>query len=92
MIDAATKFRKTDRQISCPINENLAILDTQRALYFGLEGVAVEVWEALEQPRSVAELRDGIVARFDVSPVECERDLRRLLAELRDLGLVETAA
>ena len=91
MIDTAAKFKKTSRQVSCPINDDIAILDTEKSLYFGLEGVAVQVWEALDQPRSVAELRDAIVARFDVSAAECEQDVVRLLGELEAQGLVEVA-
>lgn len=89
MIDAATRFRKSSRQVSCQIDDEIAILDMDKSLYFRLEGVAVEVWGALDQPSSVAQLRDGIVARFDVTPEACEADLVALLGQLQAQGLVE---
>lgn len=91
MIDAATRFRKTPRQVSCQINDEIAILDMEKSLYFRLEGIAVDVWEALDQPCSVAELRDGIVARFDVTPDTCQADIEALLDQLQSQGLVEIA-
>ena len=91
MIDAATRFRKTTRQVSCLINDEVAILDMEKSLYFRLEGVAVQVWDALDQPASVAQLRDGIVARFDVTPEACEADIVALLDQLQAQGLVEIA-
>jgi hypothetical protein len=39
--------------------------------------------------RTVAEIRDAIVAEYEVEPECCERDLRRLLGKLVDQGLVE---
>ncbi len=91
MIDAATRFRKTTRQVSCQINDEVAILDMEKSLYFRLEGIAVQVWDALEQPVSVGQLRDGIVARFDVPPDVCEADIVALLDQLQAQGLVEIA-
>lgn len=92
MIDPATVFRKTSRQVSCPINEEVAILDLERSLYFGLQGVAVQVWEALDQPASAAQLRDMISSRFDVTAAECEADILALLSDLHAEGLVEVVS
>jgi len=91
MIEASTKFRKTARQVSCRIDEEVAILDVERSLYFGLQGVAVEIWDALEQPRTVSELCDRLVAAFDVPRPQCEADTRQLLADLQEQGLIEIA-
>ncbi len=85
----STVVKKSARQVSCQINEEVAILDLERSLYFGLEGVGVEIWEALEQPRSVAELCDRIVESFDVNRNECEKDVLELLASLQKEGLIE---
>ena len=92
MIDASTVFRKTAQQVSCQIDDEVAILDTERSLYFGLQGVAVEIWSALDEPRSVAELCDRIVAAFEVSRAQCEADTLELLASLREQGLIEVAS
>ena len=92
MIDASTIFRKSVNQVSCQINDEVAILDLDRSLYFGLEGAAVQIWAALDQPKSVSELCDGIVAAFDVSRAECEADTIELLNQLQQQGLIETAA
>ena len=92
MIGPSTVFKKSARQVSCQINEEVAILDLDRSLYFGLEGVGVEVWEALEQPRSVAELCDRVLETFDVSRAECEKDVLELVSNLQSEGLIEIAS
>lgn len=92
MIETSTVFRKSARQVSCQIDDEVAILDTERSLYFGLQGAAVQIWDALDEPRSVAELCDRLVATFAVSRAECEADTIGLLASLQEQGLIEIAA
>jgi hypothetical protein len=89
MIEPTTVFRKAERQVSCQINDEVAILDLDRSLYFGLEGVGVQIWESLEQPRSVAELCNSLLEAFDVSRAQCEGDVLQLVTSLQEEGLIE---
>jgi len=91
VIEPATIFRKAARQVSCQIDDEVAILNLDRSLYFGLEGVGVQIWEALEKPRSVGELCDGLLEAFDVSRAQCEEDVIQLVSSLREEGLIEIA-
>lgn len=91
MIDASTVFKKSASQVSCQINDEVAILDLERSLYFGLEGAAVQIWAALDQPRSVSELCEGVLSAFEVSRTDCENDTIELLTDLQREGLIETA-
>lgn len=91
MIEPSTIFRKVAHQVSCQINEEVAILDLERSLYFGLQGAGVRIWDALEQPRSLGELCDVVVAEFDVAPADCQADVAQLLVSLQQEGLIEVA-
>ena len=91
MIGPSTIFRKTAQQVSCQINDEVAILDLERSLYFGLEGAGVQIWDALDRPRSLSELCDVLVAEFDVPPDVCQADIAQILSSLKEEGLVEIA-
>lgn len=91
MIDPSTVFKKSARQVSCQINDEVAILDLERSIYFGLEGAAVQIWAALDQPKSLAQLCDDVVAKYAVSRADCEADAVQLLTDLQREGLIETA-
>lgn len=91
MIQSSTIFRKSAKQVSCKINDEVAILDLDRALYFGLQGAGVHIWDALDQPRSVADLCASVLAEFDVSESECRADVEQILTNLKEEGLVEVA-
>lgn len=87
-----TAYKKSAQQVSCKIDGEIAILHLDRAIYFGLQGAGGEIWDALEQPRSVGELRDMLVAEYDVSPQQCETDVVEILGLLVKEGLVEAVA
>lgn len=79
----------TREQVSCPLGEESAILNLKNSVYYGMNPVGARVWNLLQQPRSVAELRDVVLAEFEVGAERCERDLLELLEKMRAEGLIE---
>lgn len=90
MIDSATVLTQSTQQVSCNLNEEVAILDLEKAVYFGLEGVGAHIWQALAEPRSVAEICESVVEEFDVAPETCRDDVIRFLTALKEAGLVRS--
>lgn len=84
-----SRIRKSDDQVSCDLNGEVAILNLKTALYFGLDPVGAVVWNALEEPASATELADAIMARFDVGQDQCRSDLLDLLNRMHAAGLIE---
>lgn len=82
-------FKRSTQQVSCDLNGEAAILHLDQSVYFGLSGVGAEVWAALEQPQSVAELTLIVCNKFAVEPERCERDLMKFLSQLQAAGLAE---
>jgi hypothetical protein len=87
--DPTTVVRKSDKQVSCVLNDEVALLNTDRALYFGLKGVGAHIWDRLDKPRTVAELCQDVVTHFDVEPEICRNDVTRFLNSLQEAGLIE---
>jgi hypothetical protein len=46
------------------------------------------VWRALVTPRTFDELRDALLAEYDVSAEQCSIELRVLLDDLAEKGLI----
>jgi hypothetical protein len=76
-------------QVACSLGEEAAILHMGRGVYYGLDPVGARIWNLLQQPRTVKELRETIVAEYEVEPVRCESDILALLDKLRTEGLIE---
>src|SRR5690349_9188119 len=76
-------------QLSSDVNSEAVILGLKSGVYFGLNRVGATVWDLLQEPRKVAEIRDRLLDEFDVEPQRCERELLDLLEHLRVERLVE---
>ena len=76
-------------QVSCPLGDEAAILNLNNTVYYGLNPVGARVWNLLQQPRSVGELRDALLKEYDVEPGRCESDLLELLEKMRTEGLIQ---
>jgi Coenzyme PQQ synthesis protein D (PqqD) len=82
----------TRQQVFSRIDSEIVILDVAHGHYFGLDGVGVLLWEALQHPRTPVDLCQTVVARYKVDRDRCEQDVLALLHELRRKGLIEVAA
>ena len=76
-------------QVSSSLGNEAAILDTFRGVYYGLNPVGTRVWNLLQAPVTVAELRDSLLREYEVEPARCEADLFELLSRLHASGLIE---
>lgn len=76
-------------QVSCQVDAETVVLHFDKGLYFGLNEVGTFIWNQVQQPRRVQEIRDTILREYEVPVEQCERDLFTLLEELSEKGLVE---
>jgi hypothetical protein len=79
----------SSEQVSCPLGEESAILNLKNSVYYGLNEVGARVWNLVQQPRSIAEVRDAIAEEYEVEPGRCEREIIDIVQKLKDEGLVE---
>jgi hypothetical protein len=91
MRETSSVLKRSSAQVSCCLDEEVAILHLKKSRYFGLAGVGAHIWMALEQPRSVGEICDSVARHYDVAPATCRADVLTFLASLREAGLIELA-
>ncbi|HWR51695.1 MAG TPA: PqqD family peptide modification chaperone [Bryobacteraceae bacterium] len=91
-VHSGAVVRRAAGQISCPLRDEVAILNLTNDTYYGLDAVGSRVWDLIAAPRQVSEVRDVLLAEFEVSPERCEQDLQRLITELRGAGLIEVVS
>jgi Coenzyme PQQ synthesis protein D (PqqD) len=77
-------------QASCNLADEAILLSLKAGVYYGLNSVGTRIWNLLQEPRSVHEVRDAILEEYDVDPDRCERDLLALLRDLAANGLIQT--
>jgi hypothetical protein len=79
----------TSEQVSCPLGDEAAILNLKNSVYYGLNPVGAKVWNLVQKPCSVRDLRNAIVAEYEVEPERCEGDLLELLESMHQQGLIQ---
>ncbi len=60
--------------------------------YYGLNAVALRIWELLERPMTIAGLCALLCEEFEVDAQTCETEVLKFVNELVDNGIVHAAA
>lgn len=79
----------TPQQVSRDLGGEAVVLQLDSGVYYGLDPVGASVWNHLKKPVSVEQLRDAVMAEYDVDAERCERDLMALLDRLLSENLIE---
>jgi Coenzyme PQQ synthesis protein D (PqqD) len=70
------------------LDGEVAILNLPDGVYYGLNDVGRRVWDLIQQPRTVHELKEILLQEYDVDPEKCSRELIDLLQDLAKHGLI----
>jgi len=81
-LDLSSRVAAATEQVSADLGGEVAILSLANGVYYGLDDVGARVWALLQEPRTIAEIRDAIVAEYDVDEDVAGRDLLLLLTRL----------
>lgn len=88
-LSADSVVRAVDSQVSSRLGEEVAILELDQGVYFGLNNTGAFLWNLMQEPVRVNEMHAALVEEFEVDADTAETDLLRVLGELRDAGLIE---
>lgn len=78
--------------VSRDLGGETVILNLETGIYFDLDSVATDAWQALQQTSSLREVRDQLLAKYDVDAPALSDDLLRLVNQMAAKGLVRRNA
>lgn len=76
-------------QMASSLGGETVILGMTKGRYYGVGEVGARVWQLIQTPTRLDELKRTIVSEYDVTPERCEADLLQLLEKMLAEGLVE---
>ena len=79
----------TKEAVHCDVEDEVVILGLKDGVYYGLSPVGAFIWNLIQEPKTVAEIREAVLDEYDVEKEVCEKDIMELIAELSDKGLVD---
>jgi len=80
--------KAAQNQVSCTVGGEAVILHLKQGTYYGLNEIGAIIWTNLQKPKTIGELEELMLADFDVSKEEAERDLQQLLEQMEASGLI----
>lgn len=89
MITATSTVVVSQNQVSSELNGEAVILNMQDGVYYGLDEVALVIWNAIQRPTTIAQICEVVRAEYEVSEAECAHSVVALLEHLHSVGLVE---
>lgn len=76
-------------QVSSELGDEVVVLGLESGQYHGVTDVGIRIWQLVQQPICVEEIRDRIFEEYDVDEARCEQDVVEFLGQLLERGLVE---
>ena len=68
--------------VSCELGDDHVILSVNTGVYFGVNALGSFIWKSMTVAKPVRDIRDEVLAKYDVTPERCERELFGLLSKL----------
>lgn len=82
-------YRRAVKFYEADVGDELVALDPDAGLCLGFNDVATHVWRRLAEPATLEEIRDSLLADYEVTEEQCGAEVQELLDDMADKGLVE---
>jgi hypothetical protein len=90
MMTSDTLVRRLDGLVEARVDNEILALHVEQGNCYAFNVTAAHVWSLLEEPRRIGEIRDGLLASFEVDVETCERQVVEIIDQLVRQGLVTT--
>ncbi len=88
-LSLSSKIRANKEQISFEIADGSVVFQIQSGSYFSLNEIGTRIWMLIQEPQTIADIRDTILNEYAVTPEVCLRDLLAVLEQLATKQLIE---
>ncbi len=75
--------------IAAEADPDLVMVSIANGSYYAVSDVARAIWDAIEQPRKVSDLIDGLASDYNVDQSRCEEQTLLFLNDLLTEGLLQ---
>lgn len=81
-MNSQTIVMATSNHVATEMSGETVILNFTTGEYFGLDEVGALVWKHIQQPVTVADLCDIIMAEYEVDADQCLADVQAMVSDL----------
>ena len=92
MSDALTlkdRVARGQKHLATEAGDTVIILSVDHGVYCGLDDIGSDIWRRLDQPMTIADLRDVLVTEYRGDREEISADVLDLLSSLHAQGMID---
>jgi hypothetical protein len=82
-------IKTTKDNIWRELDGEAVILNTKSGMFCGLNEVGMRIWQIIQKPTDVRNIRDTLLSEYNVERHQCERELLTLLQKMAKLKIIE---
>ena len=88
-----TKVQRIDADIAeTEFEQAIVLLHIENGEYYNFNSTGSDLWRALTEHKSVAELTRLLAAKYECTPEECQPDVITWLQQVASKGLLQVVA
>jgi len=84
-------IRRNPEMVHSDMDGETVMMSVNEGNYYGLNGVASQIWELLEQEMRVDAICTELLKRFDVEEEQCRSEVLAFLDEMATSNVIEIA-
>lgn len=88
-VDSSMRVVAASDTVSTDVDGEQVLLNLETGMYHGMNTVGTDIFEMIEEPRSVADLTAEISEKYEIDEETARTDVREFLDSLLEAGLVE---
>src|SRR5262249_6562427 len=74
--------------IQAEADQDIVMVSIASGFYYGVSGVARDIWEKVEHPTKISDLIDSLTANYNIDRPTCQEQTLSFLNDLLDDGLL----
>jgi hypothetical protein len=83
--------KRSPNHVATDMAGETVVLDMKSGMYYGMDSVASSIWNLIEEPKTLQEIRAAILEEYDIDAESCDRDVQAFVGALESAGLVEVS-
>lgn len=83
-----SRVARSQNHVSCDLDGEVLLLSIENGCYYHMNETASRIWELLDSPHPAGAICTALAEEYDVDRETCEQEVLRMLAEMRQAGLV----
>ena len=88
-ITSLTKIQQAPGVLFNQVDDDLVMMDIKSGNYFGINPVGAEIWNKMEEPITVQEIINQLLAEYDIDEETCRKETLTFIQQTLERGFLK---